>query len=255
MNASLLHLPVTLVIIETESYVLANNALRITLGQVSVAKVVVFTDQPELFGDFDCVLIKKIEKVDEYNHLLLQTVPDYVETDFFIVCQYDGFVLNGGQFSPHFFFYDYIGAPWGGREVHDVGNGGFSWRSKKLALAVRELTGGGPIGEPEDLFICRYHRSLLEDKFGCRFAPKAIAAHFAFELPIPPHPTFGFHGAFHLPQLYAGNLDFLLEHIPLRMFGEHPITHLFAQNLGAVSPSALEKYQELRTRWQGAGKP
>jgi len=67
-----------------------------------------------------------------------------VNISILIICllvQPDGFVINPDKWDNQFFEYDYIGAPW--EQVphsyldpwgkpHRVGNGGFSFRSKKL---------------------------------------------------------------------------------------------------------------------------
>jgi len=155
------------------------------------------------------------------------------------VIQYDGFVLNADQFSPHFLHYDYIGAPWPNYEVNEVGNGGFSWRSRRLVHAVAQLDYADP-AEPEDLFICRTMRETLE-RAGCRFAPKAIAQHFSVEFPAVPFPTFGFHGIFHLPLVYREMPDFLLDHLSDRIVKTR--SGFLMPGFQAVSTAAAQKLQ------------
>lgn len=192
------------------------------------SEVIVFTDRPEMFPEASCVAIPRIQSIKEYSNLMLTVVTDFIETDFFLVIQFDGFILNGDCFREEFYNYDYIGAPWSGEiEQLSVGNGGFSWRSKKLAEAVKKEAAREFIEEAEDLFICQSKRTILERDYGCRFASREVAAKFSFEFPAVSYPTFGFHGVFHLPVLYRESLDFLLSHLPERMSREGPAKALF----------------------------
>jgi hypothetical protein len=113
--------------------------------------------------------------------------------------QWDGFVLRGEAWDPAFLDYDYIGAPWPHfRDAYNVGNGGFSLRSRRLLEACKELPFDR--SELEDVLICRRWRPQLEQQ-GIRFAPERIAQRFAYERTIPTGDEFGFHGAFNLVPL------------------------------------------------------
>ena len=212
---------VTLVLVETESYALAKIAVSRSLERFPFARALIFTDRPELFPGLDCVLIPKLQSMEQYNRLMLLIVPDFIQTEFFMTVQFDGFVLNASLFDPVFYGYDYIGAPWNGEpEETSVGNGGFSWRSKRLADAVKASLGGDEVLEAEDLIVCKRLRGRLEAGSGCVFAPRSVASRFSFEFPAVDHPTFGFHGVFNLPALYRDDIDFLINHLPDRVF--HP---------------------------------
>jgi hypothetical protein len=227
---------VTLVLVDTESYALARVALLQSMSKFKFAKVLVFTDQSKFFPEAQCVIIPKIQSIGQYSNLMLSVVTDFIETEFFIVSQFDGFILNGGCFREEFFNYDYIGAPWNSEPEHlSVGNGGFSWRSKKLADAVKKEAAGQFVEDAEDVFICKTKRSILERVYGCRFASREMAAQFSFEFPAVSHPTFGFHGVFHLPALYQQNLDFLTSNLPQRMSKDGPAKILFDLTMQGVS--------------------
>ena len=62
---------------------------------------------------------------------------NYFDTDYVLTFQSDGFILNPDAWTDEFFNYDYIGAPWGDNR-YAVGNGGFSFRSKKLMNFVSD---------------------------------------------------------------------------------------------------------------------
>lgn len=131
-----------------------------------------------------------------YSRFLLHDLAAHIATDHVLCVQWDGYVLNPAAWDPAFLTHDYIGAPWPHfADGMRVGNGGFSLRSKRLIDACRAL----PItNEAEDIAICRTHRAMLEDRFGIRFAPEAVAARFAWERARPNGDEFGFHGAFNM---------------------------------------------------------
>jgi hypothetical protein len=163
----------------------------------------------------------------DYSRLMLLEVPKYIQTDFFMVAQYDGFILDGAAFSQDFYNYDYIGAPWpsSAYPYFCVGNGGFSWRSRRMALAAAGMADFWNEIEPEDEFISRIARVALEARHGCRFAEVETAKRFSSELVLPEDSVFGFHGLIHMPLVYRNNLPFLIENLPERVFnGRVPLS-------------------------------
>jgi hypothetical protein len=211
---------VALALADTQSYVLANNALQACVSRFAFSQVYVFTDAPHYWPQYHTVAVERMRGIEDYNRIVLDLLPTCVEEDFCLVCQFDGFILNAEAFSPTFYQYDYIGAVWPDYPHHRVGNGGFSWRSKRLMDAVASLSHLRPVGQAEDLFIGRTIRSELEAQHGCVFADEATAQAFSFE--IVPHaaPAFGFHGIFNLPRVYRDNLKFLVENLPPHVLAE-----------------------------------
>ncbi|MBR9844688.1 MAG: glycosyltransferase [Algicola sp.] len=139
-------------------------------------------------GDDRVVKIQKIDTIEAYSHFMVKQLNAYVSTDFVLIIQYDGFVVNPDQWNDEFLNFDYIGAPtkWG------MGNGGFSLRSKKL---LEILANDSKIDSvhPEDYSICKTYKSYLEDK-GIVFAPLEIAHGFSVENGIWEQ-QFGYHNA------------------------------------------------------------
>jgi hypothetical protein len=211
---------VSLVLADTESYVLANNAIEQSLQKFAFDEVLVFTDNVDLWPHFKTLKIDKIKSSADYSRLMIREVPKHITTDYFIVIQYDGFILNGEGFSQDFFNFDYIGAPWPAKAYpyFQVGNGGFSWRSRRLALAVASIADFWSEQEPEDEFISRIARVALEKRHDCRFADIDTAERFSFELILPRDLVFGFHGLIHMPLVYKESLEFLLDNLPDRAF-------------------------------------
>ena len=71
-----------------------------------------------------------------YSEFILRRLPAYVTTSHCLLVQWDGHVLNGSRWRDEFLSYDYIGASWPQfPDGHDVGNGGFSLRSRALLQA------------------------------------------------------------------------------------------------------------------------
>lgn len=234
----------TLCFVDTRNHVLTRAAVEISMFQHPFTRALVVTDRPEQFDGFDTVRIDPFPSMAEYNRYLLTGLVEHLTTDVMVTAHFDGFVINGNQYSPHFAHYDYIGAPWPMWEEHAVGNGGFSWRSRKLMETVARLPYDGV--DPEDVFICRTMRALLEDRHQVRFAGREIASHFSQELVSRPYPSFGFHGIFHLPSVYAGNLDFLLDNLTPHQLCHPAAGPLLAQALGRVSPAAQARFESLR---------
>lgn len=240
-------------IIDTDLHQLARQALLHSMQSMErqglpFSQVLIYSDKPELWPGLPVIRIPTLRSISEYNLLVTRELARHLSADFVLVIQYDGFVLNADQFSPHFLHYDYIGAPWPNYERHEVGNGGFSWRSRRLVQAVAQLDYDDPT-EAEDLFICRRMRETLERQ-GCRFAPKAIAQHFSVEFPAVPFPTFGFHGIFHLPSVYRESPDFLVEHLSDRIIKSR--SNYLLPGLQVVSPAAAQRLQQRLAALQSA---
>jgi hypothetical protein len=153
----------------------------------------------------------------------------YIETDFALVVQYDGYVVRPNKWKQEFLNYDYIGAPWA-RDTHytkegvnvRVGNGGFSLRSKRLLLALTELklpfTDDGTGFFHEDGILCSYYRKELENA-GIKFAPVEVAARFSHETDCAEsvYRPFGFHGSkIALPRIFYP-LKKLLKKLHIRL--------------------------------------
>lgn len=140
--------------------------------------------------------IPRLQSRADYSRFMLRELANHIDTSHALCIQWDGFVLNSNAWLPAFLEYDYIGSVWPQfRDGRNVGNGGFSLRSKRLLEACRDLPLDG--STPEDMLIARIARDVLEER-GIRFAPDTIARQFAYERTEPTGQEFGFHGAFNL---------------------------------------------------------
>ncbi|HEX5128582.1 MAG TPA: DUF5672 family protein [Usitatibacter sp.] len=199
---------------------LAARAMALTLGQCEYEEVKLFTDAaPASLAGLDprvrIVPITAIASSREYSHFVMKELAGHLATDFVQLVQWDGYVMRGEAWDDHFLDYDYIGARWWFREPgRDVGNGGFSLRSRRLLEAVRD-DAEVQVAHAEDEAICRTHRALLETRHGVCFAPGPVADRYAFEATKPTGSEFGFHGIFNLPRFMdEAALAELLDAIP-----------------------------------------
>lgn len=135
----------------------------------------------------------------DYSKFMMKKLAQQFSTSHVLTIHADGYVLNADAWQDDWLQYDYIGATWGYKDNMNVGNGGFSLRSKKLCeiLARYEIEHI----HPEDHHICRTYRPALEE-LGIKFAPEEVANKFSIEAYGVGHfagattwdGQFGFHG-------------------------------------------------------------
>ena len=185
---------VTVCAIDSVNMALSAHALQVTMAQCEFSDAVLFSHVP-VEGAFRTIAIENLGSFAAYQIFCVKKLAALIETPFVLVVQWDGYVINADAWTPSFREYDYIGARW----VHfnddmNVGNGGFSLRSRKLLTALTDprFIVDGAINE--DLLICRTFRPALEREYGIRFAPQGVADQFSYETMEPNQPTFGFHG-------------------------------------------------------------
>ena len=149
-----------------------------------------------------------------YSKYILNELGKHIDTNYCLIVQADGFVINSNLWTNEFLNYDYIGATWPKQlktinpsgtismNRNRVGNGGFSLRSKKL-LNVCEQIDFDKLKLPiysEDLIICHFLYDLMLEN-GINFAPIEIANKFSIESIIDENKfntefVFGFHGKY-----------------------------------------------------------
>jgi predicted O-linked N-acetylglucosamine transferase (SPINDLY family) len=218
---------ITLVTISSVEIELTLLSLVISNLNANFNRVLFFTSEEidqsylELFPQLEIIKIHPIKNLVEYSRFIIKELNSFIETEFCLVTQGDGFIINPQLWSEEFLNYDYIGAPWRNQshlvnsqgqtvDILDlnknrVGNGGFSLRSKKLLEVCSKLdfdhTKTSSLSE--DLIICQYFYEWFKDQ-GIKFAPLEVAIKFSFEQTIEEienfswENTFGFHGKPHV---------------------------------------------------------
>lgn len=192
---------VTLVCIDTVNPDIALRAMQRSRSQCQFDRSILFTDKPIQVDGIETVQVSNINSIESYSQFVVQGLAPYISTSHLLLVQWDGFIIHPEAWRKEFLEYDYIGAPWPDHpEPYNVGNGGFSLRSRKLLDALNQLTFSE--FHPEDEHICRTHRSELE-KLGIKFAPNTIAEQFSYEFTQPKFSTFGFHGLNNFPDFMS----------------------------------------------------
>jgi hypothetical protein len=186
------------------------KAMQFSMQGINFGSAKILTSSTNLKDDN--IEIINIDHLDynAYNKFVVYELWKYIDTDYALLIQDDGFVINPTLWRDEFFDYDYIGAPWPmpsdtfsfrdpfGKLIR-VGNGGFSFRSKKLLKLPTDLN---LEWKPyfgyynEDGFISCHNRHHLESS-GCVYAPLDVAKYFSHEAEIPETSgitPFGFHG-------------------------------------------------------------
>lgn len=136
----------------------------------------------------------------DVNRLYAKIAAAYVATSHYLVVQWDSWIVDPTAWTDDFLRFDYIGAPWWHKDGYNVGNGGFSLRSTKMAGIIRDFPAIN-FDYPEDEEICRRWRPDLERR-GVMFAPESLAYSFSKERTGWQRSgnSFGFHGIFNWPK-------------------------------------------------------
>jgi hypothetical protein len=189
---------VTLCAADSHAVPLTARAMHVSAERCGFGDAVLFTDAPQR-GPFRTQAIAPLRSRDAYSAFVLRELAQYVVTSHALIVQWDGWVTDPLTWNAEFLQWDYAGAPWGRYpDGMDVGNGGFSLRSRRLLEALQDERFNPVAGVPEDELIGRIWRPALERDYAIRFAPPALAARFAYERVLPRGATFGFHGLFNI---------------------------------------------------------
>lgn len=196
---------VTLCAVSSSNISATLHAMEASLAEIDFAGALLLTDRDPASLDLEAgskirvIGIEPIQSSRAYSDFLLKSLPDYISTTHCLIVQWDGHVLDAKRWKDEFLEYDYVGASWPQfDDGHDVGNGGFSLRSRRLMEACRHPEFSAH--HPEDVAIGRTNRALLED-LNLRFAPTDMADQFSAERAGDPSAAFGYHGVFLMPQV------------------------------------------------------
>lgn len=178
--------------IRLESHV---KALQYSKKGIKFYDVKLLSDtKPEnLPSDLSFEYTEKSPDIDSWCYNVIYNLPKYIHSEYMILIQDNGFIVNPSSWKEEFLNYDYIGAPWplpiddfSYRDINGnivrIGNS-VSLRSKKLLDLPLKL---GLKWEPfhgfyhEDGFICAQYRHIYEEQ-GCNFPSIDIAKYFSRE--------------------------------------------------------------------------
>src|SRR6201987_3519204 len=126
--------PLTVIAIDGgAAHELTRMAVEHTLRVIEPEQVLILTDDPKKIAISDDVDYRQFagKSVIAYQRALWYEVPQWLQTDHFLLIQWDGHPTNADAWTLEFLAYDYIGAPWPwfGPETR-VGNGGGFFRAR-----------------------------------------------------------------------------------------------------------------------------
>ena len=193
-----------------DRFISANKkALKHCRNQCDFADIKLLT--PTKDPEIKSVLIPYLD-ASLYAKFCVEELHKYIDTEYCLLVQSDGFIINADYWTDEFLYYDYIGAPW---PHHDnaVGNGGFCLRSKKFLKTTSKLSYISSVEScpypiaPEDWFIILYHQKHMQ-KENIKYPKPELALEFSVEHPsmlkkfdpynLETYKSFGFHGPFNV---------------------------------------------------------
>jgi hypothetical protein len=210
---------VTLVCFDTRNIEAAIESMHSSQSQVKFSESILFTTQAlcteNIINKAKIINIKlefvpEIKSTTEYSYFILTELDKYIRTKFCLVTQWDGWVIDSNFWDSNFLNYDYIGAIWPHYSENNIGNGGFSLRSKKLLESTRDLMARSPdFTSPliEDDYICREKRIIFEETYQIKFPTNEIADKFSVEGNGTPLTSFGFHGMSNFNSVFKIDFD------------------------------------------------
>lgn len=204
----------TLLCVDTLNHELAARAMTFSLAQCEFDRAILLTDRDLDVPGVEVVRIPTLTGRGDYSQWMLRGLLPYVSTDYVLVIQWDGYVLHTDSWTDRFLDYDYVGARWWHDDLN-VGNGGFSLRSRRLLETLAAMNPTLEPDENEDAAICRRLRPVLEERHAISFAPEVVADRFAIErVGTNPRP-FGFHGLFNMATLVESDeVEWFCKRVP-----------------------------------------
>jgi hypothetical protein len=222
---------ITLVAIEFQWYDLTKYAIERCLEHIDPKEILVISDK-DLYPGATYINRTPVSGMPEYNTVMLKEVAPHINTAHSLYIQWDGIANDSTKWTDDFLNYDYIGAVWPWeQEGKNVGNGGFSLRSKRLLDACLDdkiqLTSERNF-TAEDTYIGINYREYLETTYGIKYAPTELARQFSFELGEHT-PSFGFHGIWNIFNLMKdADMDYFMDKIDYKGWNIYKWHHTLA---------------------------
>jgi len=171
-------------------------ALRYSSKDINFGRIVLLSSTDRVYEGVEKIAIPHLSSVLMYNNFMLNLI-EYVDDDYILVIQSDGYVVNSDMWTDEFLEYDYIGAPWPDDEewIQDqspdkrdiirkaisknrIGNGGFSLRSRKFLEYSNQFITCGYLGEDIFLTAINYEKCMESQ---IKFPPLDLAYRFSYE--------------------------------------------------------------------------
>lgn len=184
-------------------------------NQIKFHKIIYFTCGQFIEANNVNVKINKLNYI-EFNNFCIKVVPFFIESNFALYAQTDGYPLNPHLWLEDFLHYDYIGAPWPSHvikpEFNDEtvggypfgGNGGFSLRSKRFLQLSSQLEYTHSLNEDE--YVCKEKLKWFQEN-QIQFSVPSVGKKFSQESEWPNHhndlnQVFGFHNRYRVDEAH-----------------------------------------------------
>lgn len=183
---------ITMICADCHNHGLAISALKKSLEQIIPVRTIFFTDRSFELPGIETIIIEPLRSTKDYSRFIIKELYKYITTEFILIIQGDGYVLDKNQWDERFLEYDVIGAAWPYDHDRRIGNAGFAIRSQRLQKILGE-DNFIDVVHPEDQSVSIIYKFYLEEKYGIKYAPEELASKFSYELLEAQQPTFGFH--------------------------------------------------------------
>lgn len=190
-------LEIDLVTVNTVNPESALKALDYSCRSLVFNNTYLFTNKLIKSKTHKVININKFNSIDQYSDFVLNFNNFQFKSEYILIIQDDGFVLNSRKWNNEFYKYDYIGAPWpkidkisnvkfgieelNAKKKNRIGNGGFSLRSKKFLKYSSQYSTCR--GYPEDLFLTAINYEKAK-KYKINFPSPKLAYSFSTETPL-----------------------------------------------------------------------
>ena len=101
--------------VEGALFALQHSMKGIDFGAV---KLITHEEPKELPEGIEFSKCYEITSIHDYNYYCIYNLSDHIDTEYCLLVQPDGFVINPDKWEDEFFKYDYIGPPWYGSPMH-----------------------------------------------------------------------------------------------------------------------------------------
>ena len=105
-------LEIDLVTVNTVNPEVALKAMDYSCKDIEFNNSYIFTNKPIKTKNHRVVNVDNVNSLDEYNNFVLNFGNFEFKSEYVLIMQDDGFVINPDKWNDEFFNYDYIGAPW-----------------------------------------------------------------------------------------------------------------------------------------------
>ena len=192
-----MNLPIDLIICNTLDFPTAFRTIQYNEQFFNFKNKIILSNISEKISGYKIFNVGKFNSIQEYSDFMPKLI-DYTESEYILLIQDDGHIVNPNNWTESFLDFDYIGAPWPTSKSwlkrfkkysyfdtvkkniikNRIGNGGFSLRSRKFLEICSNFKSCENV--PEDIFFCLLNYDLFIDN-GIKFADFNTAYKFSAE--------------------------------------------------------------------------